>query len=260
MSVPPIPPPLDQVGGRPFSFYPPILGVEHNKWIMRRATWSEVLVMNVKSQAEFWVPRRFIGEVSRIDDPVMIVGLVKELEYKAGAVWPHERRVIEMPRAVNDAPRAAPESEPPQPAAVVGIRLESAAESRIGRLMALLIVVGIVACVAVVMLFRSGPDGDRVSYSGLLQTDLPFTAYDDYFSVVSRLGRPAEDRWKSDKGELQYRLLSYPDRKLFIVLMGVERKDVRYIGAMDGNWRMIHSVDMPGGSNSASILRKLSRF
>ena len=30
----------------------------------------------------------------------MIVGLLKELEFKAGKVWPYERRVIEMPRAL----------------------------------------------------------------------------------------------------------------------------------------------------------------
>ena len=98
MSVPPIPPPLDSVGNRRFSFYPPILNVQHNEWALRRATWSEVLVFNTRSEEEIWIPRRFFGEVSSVDDPVMIVGLVKVLEYSGGAVWPHERRVVEMPR------------------------------------------------------------------------------------------------------------------------------------------------------------------
>src|SRR5438132_7972800 len=105
MAVPPMPPPLEQMGQRPFSFYPPISNIVHNEWLYRRATWSEVLVHNTKTNEEIWVPRRFIGAVSRVDEPVMIVGLAKELEYKAGTLWPVERRVIEMPQAVNEGPR-----------------------------------------------------------------------------------------------------------------------------------------------------------
>ena len=30
----------------------------------RKATWSEVLVYNVKTNEEIWIPRRFLGEVS----------------------------------------------------------------------------------------------------------------------------------------------------------------------------------------------------
>ena len=33
-------PQLETLGDRPFSFYPPIIGIEHNEWIYRRATWS----------------------------------------------------------------------------------------------------------------------------------------------------------------------------------------------------------------------------
>src|SRR6266480_572766 len=101
MSIPPIPPPLEHLGARPFSFYPAILNIEHNEWLFRKATWSEVLVYNVKTSEEIWIPRRFMGEVSRIEDPVVIVGLVKELEYRGGGILPHQRRVIEMPRWVN---------------------------------------------------------------------------------------------------------------------------------------------------------------
>src|SRR5206468_5529562 len=114
MSIPPIPPPLEHLGARPFSFYPAILNIEHNEWLYRKATWSEVLVYNVKTNEEIWIPRRFLGELSRIEDPVVIVGLVKELEYRSGAVWPHQRRVIEMPVAVGDRPHVAssPRFEP----------------------------------------------------------------------------------------------------------------------------------------------------
>ena len=97
MASPPIPPQLDHLITRPFSFYPAIVGVEHNEWLYRKASWSEILVVNCKSGAEIWISRRYIGEVSRVDDPVLIVGLVRELEYKAGMVVPYQRRVIEMP-------------------------------------------------------------------------------------------------------------------------------------------------------------------
>jgi len=125
VSVPPIPTPLDDLGRRPFSFYPPIVGIEHNEWLYQRATWSEVQVINTKTNSELWLPRRFLGAVSSIEEPIMIVGLAKELEYKGGSLIPLERRVIEMPRAAIHSPRfPGSPAEPERPAPVVGIRLE----------------------------------------------------------------------------------------------------------------------------------------
>ena len=132
MSLPPISP-LEHLGNRPFSFYPPILNVEHNEWFFRRGTWSEILVVNSRDGQEIWIPRRFLGEISQIEDPVLIVGLVKELEYKAGAVWPHQRRVIQMPVAVGDRPRTPPQPLE-SPAPVIGIRTQSVTDSRMGKL------------------------------------------------------------------------------------------------------------------------------
>ena len=84
MNAPHIPTALDQLGSRPFSFYPAIVGVEHNQWRLRRVTWTEVHVVNTKSDLDMWVPRHLVGEVSLIEEPVRIVGLVKELEYVRG--------------------------------------------------------------------------------------------------------------------------------------------------------------------------------
>jgi len=260
MSGPSIPPLFEPLTHRPFSFYPPILNVQHNEWRFRRATWSEMLVVNTKSGEEFWISRRFIGEISRVDEPVMILGLTKELEYKNGQVLPHVRRVIEIPRAVNDT--IPQRTEPaPQAAPIVGIRLESGTESRIGKLIVFVVAIGIFGCLLIVSFFRGGHDGSRVSYTPVLQSELSLTAQDDYFAVIRRLGQPATDQWRSDKGEMQYRVLRYPDRGVAVILMGVERNKELYIGAVDiKTWRPVHAVSLPNGKDTYSMLRSLPRF
>jgi hypothetical protein len=260
MSGPSIPPLFEPLAHRPFSFYPPILHVEHNEWRFRRATWSEVLVVNTKSGEEMWIPRRFVGEVSRVDEPVMILGLTKELEYNAGQILPHVRRVIEIPRAVNESFPARAESIAPA-APVVGIRLESGAESRIGKLILAVIGIGVIACVLIISFFRGGRDGTRITYSPVLQSELALTAADDYFAVVRSLGTPSKDQWRSDKGEMQYRVLRYPDKGIAAILMGSERNKETYIGAVDLNtWRPVHAVSLPGGRDTYSMLRSIPRF
>lgn len=260
MSAPPIPPALEPLSHRPFSFYPPILNIEHNEWRFNRATWSELLVTNTKTAAEVWISRRFVGELSRVEEPVMILGLTKELEYTSGQVLPHTRRVIEMPRAVNDSYRPAEPEQAPAPASVVGIRLESGAESRIGKLIIAVLVVGLLGCVAIIGFFRTGRDGSQIVYSPVLQADLNLTAEDGFQDVVRKIGTPAEDRWRSDKGAMQYRILRYPDRDISVILMGDERGKARYIGAVDRDWKPVHTVQMPGGKSTYSMLRSLPRF
>jgi hypothetical protein len=158
MPGPPIPASFEDLGRRPFSFYPPIVNVEHNEWILRRADWTDFQVVNTKTKAELCVPRRFVGEGALVEEPVMIVGLVKELEYREGLVLPHVRRVIEMPRAVN-ATAPARMIGPPRIAPVVGIRIEAEPRSRAWRIWRLLVAVvaaGILICVAVAILLQSG--------------------------------------------------------------------------------------------------------
>src|SRR5436309_5863459 len=75
-----------------------------------------------------------MGEVSRIDDPVLIVGLNREVEYKGGMIVPFQRRVIEMPLAVGEPIPAPGLSERPAPAPIVGIRTESPTDTRIVKL------------------------------------------------------------------------------------------------------------------------------
>jgi hypothetical protein len=254
MSASPIPE-LQSLSGRAFSFYPPILGVEHNEWTLREATWSEFLVHNTKDNREIWVPRRFLGAVSRVDEPVMIVGLERELEFTAGILRPHERRVISMPKAPS-APDPVPEESIPKPAMVSGVRIgDAGGESRIG----LYILGGIVVVLFAVYGIVSYVRPDRVEYEAVLQEDLGFTAADDYHAVVRKLGPPAEDRWREGK-DLQYRALVYPDRHFTVILMGTDQAGARYIGAVNDNWRPVHTVKHAGRGNTRSLLEGLKRF
>ncbi len=256
MASPPIPPSLEHLATRPFSFYPPIINVEHNEWLFRKATWSEILVVNCKSGAEVWIPRRSIGEVSRVDDPVLIVGLNRELEYKAGSVWPYQRRVIEMPVAVGGAPpRPVVAGERSEPAPIVGIRLESN-DRRILKLIGVVVGVAIALYVGAVSLNRIGELRQRtVTYTAKDEAFLNLSGHDDYVAVVQKLGPPASDRWH-ETGDIQYRALSYPDRKYTVILMGADRGSAVYIGTLDDNWRPVHS----SGEGTSALLRNLKRF
>lgn len=247
-------PELEGLSGRAFSFYPPILNVEHNEWRLCEATWSEILVHNTKDQQEIWVPRRFLGAISRVDEPVMIVGLARELEMTAGILRPHERRVISMPKG---APTPLPVADDaiPTPAMVNGVRLGDAGESRMG----LYILGGIIVTIMVVYGVVSYSRADRVEYQAVLQEDLAFTADDDYHAIVRKLGKPADDRWRQGN-DLQYRALSYPDRRFTVILMGVERENARYIGAVNENWRPVHAVKHAGHGDTRSLLAGLRPF
>lgn len=258
MSIPPIPPPLEHLGVRSFSFYPAILNIEHNEWLFRKATWSEILVHNVKTNEELWIPRRFLGEISSVEDPVLIVGLIKELEYRTGAVLPYQRRVIQMPVAVGERPHT--QSTPrPEPAPVVGIRLEPGAESRIGKLILGTLMVGVLGTLGVVMVTREGTLRPRVTYANKDNAFLDLTVHDDYYSIVNKLGPPAQDRSTTKAGDIEFRSLWYPQRSYYVVLMG-EHNNLRYIGAKDKDWNLVHSVMLPGGSSTASMLRGLDKF
>ena len=252
MSAEPLAPQLEDLGDRAFSFYPPILNVDHNEWKLLRATWSEMLVHNTKSDAEIWVPRRLVGEISRIDEPVMIVGLKKELEFKAGQVVQHERRVLSMP----GTPQRIPRSEQGPVLAPKGHSSSTKSESRLAFVIIGVLVFGIAACYFIVSYFRGG----RIEYKALEQMELGFNAQSDYFDVVNKLGKPGADRWKADAGERQIRALDYPAQGLTIILMGVERNKERYIGAMNKDWRPVHSIKHAGGGDTRAFLDHLSRF
>jgi hypothetical protein len=255
MASPPIPPQLDHLITRPFSFYPPIIGIEHNEWLYRKASWSEILVVNGKSGEEIWISRRYIGEVSRVDDPVLIVGLSRELEYKGGMVVPFQRRVIEMPVAVGARPAAQGTSERQPPGMIVGIRMSSAQDKRIFKLIGAAVALAILLYIVAVSMSRQ-----RVVFTAKDQTYLGLTGRDDRTEVVVKLGEPASDHWQSENGAMQYEALDYPDRKLTVILMGGDRNSMQYVGTMDKDWKPVHAVQLRSGGTTDSLLRGLKRF
>ena len=260
MASPPIPPSLEHLAARSFSFYPAILNVEPNEWLFRKATWSEILVVNCRTQEEIWIPRRFVGEVSRVDDPVLIVGLNRELEFKGGSVWPHQKRVIQMPVTVGATARV-PEEAPErlEPAPVVGIRLEPS-DKRIFKLIGGAVGIAVLLYIFAVTLNRVGDFRQRdVVFTAKDQQFLDLSGRDDYLSIVQKLGQPSSDR-QHEVGTIRYRALGYPDRKYTVILMGDGATSERYIGALDENWSPIHSVELYSGGTTLSLLRSLKRF
>jgi hypothetical protein len=266
MSTPPAPPQAELVD-RPFSFYPPIHGVENNEWRLEKATWSEMLVRNTRADLEVAIPRSYFGAVSETDKPVMIVGLKQELEYRMGAVWPVKRTVLSMPAPPMKPPpgqKSAPDpNEPSGLGAMMGISSEGT-DTRITRLIGMTFL-GLVALVLVVWAVMKLTPATKPTFIARDQTYLELNRDDDYFSIVRKLGAPGDDRWKPNSGELQYRALYYPQRGYAVVLMGTKQEDVRYIGSMglgpDGKgWAPLHSVEFARGANTMSMLRGLPRF
>lgn len=248
-----------ELGTRPFAFYPPIRNVSHNEWSFVRETWAETLVVNRESGNEVWIPRRLLGEVSSVDEPFPIVGLNKELEYRAGSVWPYRPKLLEMPRAGSTPlPADATPEATPVPR---GRGMGSSAERRVARLIGISTLVAIAAIFIILAIYRGdGIFGNRIILQTADQDYLALRAGDDYFAVVQRLGEPEGDRWRSQSTEVAFRVLDYPSRSYSVVLFGADQASATYIGAMDANWRPIHSVPVGRGVDSSSMLRNLARF
>ncbi len=236
--------------------------MEHNEWVLQSGSVEEIQVRNTKTRHSVWIARRLVTGVSSIEEPVVIVGLVKDLEYKEGMVVPLVRRVIEMPRAVNDVPWRAPASPTPgRLAPVVGIRLAAEPDMRKGRSWLARIAAGVLTCVIGLIVYREGPLGPRARFfSAPPRVALPFTPDDDRDSLVGRLGRPSMEvvRRTSQPG-LEFYLLRYPERGFTLVLLGGSREGARYAGALGRGGRVIHSVPLADGKDSAPTLASLRR-
>lgn len=155
MASPPIVPLHFQLAARTFSFYPAVAGIAHNEWRLRKATWQDWLVVNSRTSEEISVPRRFLGEISSTDHPVLIVGLLRELQCKNGVALPFERRVIEMPLAAGAENDPRPQPRIGGPAPVIGIRLEPRRRNRVFQLVGGALALAIFLYVATANLIRT---------------------------------------------------------------------------------------------------------
>jgi hypothetical protein len=258
MSIVPLPTPLQHLGGRRFAFYPPIRNVGPNEWLYRRATWSECVVANAQSGEEIWIPRIFLGDVSRIDEPVMIVALNRELEWRHGAIVPRERKVIQFPvevaLAVNDS-GAPPRMR--QMAPVINIRLEPRPEFRTRKWMGVAAVLGVVALTIVTDVARQSQSHQRWDVYRGYRSFLQLGPEDDYSSTVRKLGMPAGSQTAEVDGRV-VRSLNYPDRRYSIVLLGPTSSSARYIGTVNTQGRILDSVRSGDGSTYEPFLHSLS--
>jgi hypothetical protein len=225
MAISPLPASLQQLGGGRFAFYPPIRNVEHNEWIYRRATWSEVVVVNTGTGSEFIIPRTHIGNVSLGENPDVIVGLRSELEYREGIVRVWHRPVIELPVAVNQG--AAPIAHHKYPAEVVSIRLEEPRETRLSLKLAVGVMLGAIGCLI----------GANVVHSHVSP------------------GLPSTHSVQASDGRI-YRLIRYPGRNSIVVLDAQSH----YLGTMDLHRRVVDAVTLPDGKSAGPLLLSLPAF
>lgn len=263
MQGPHLPPPFDDIGQRPFSFYPSIANAEPNDWFIRSANWSDVQVVNSRTKQNIWIPRQYIGSISETDDPVLIVGLTKELEFREGVVWPRVKRVIEMPLAVNDAfPRLwlrDRQQKRGAPAPVVGIRLEVEGLSKKGRVAAYLGVSAALVSLLAVVLCRDWVFSNHFAHPPVAEEATKLTGSDDYASVVQHMGYPASDTWRSN-GSVHIRALTYPRRAVTVILVGPDRNHVHFAGIIDLHHTARHPARSAPEPGNAAALANVPRF
>jgi hypothetical protein len=105
------------------------------------------------------------------------------------------------------------------------------------------------------VIFRDATAGARARFlRPVSRLSLPFTANDDYESVVDRIGYPESTRSRSTSDGRAVYLLRYPDRAFTLVLLGADRIHAAYIGAFGRGGRVVHSVVLPDGHDSTAIL------
>jgi hypothetical protein len=262
MSIAPLPTPLHDLGGRRFSFYPPIRNLGPNEWLFRRATWSECVVMNAQSGEEVWIPRMFLGEVSLIDEPMagepaMLVRLNRELEWKAGAILPRQRRVIEFPAGAHLNP--APDTRPPageaaRLAPVVCIRLEPKPEVRAWKWIGVAVVLGAVACTIVSNIAGQSQLRQHADLFRGYRPWLQLSPDDDFSSTVRKLGVPSSVS-STTEGNRLFRTLTFSGKRYSAVLMGSRQESVRYIGTIDARGNVLDAVRFRDGSSAEPVLR-----
>ncbi len=255
--------PLEQLAGRRFAFYPAIRNIEHNEWTLEQETWSEALAKNVHSEQEIWIPRSHLGEISSADSPVLIVGLKRELEYKAGAVLPYRQAVVSMPAAPGAPTSSRPAAPEPAPPKREATEAEKKTFSFVAKAVLVALVVGLLGFMLafsrgenpIMALFRADSSTADQRYLSLVRAD-------GYRETVEKMGPPETEAWVSrDEAELQIEVLGYPSRRYVVVLMGGTRDQARYIGTLhESSHKILDAAKLQGGGDTSSMLKNLPKF
>lgn len=254
--------PYEALSGRRFAFYPAIRGIEHNEWTLEGETWSEILAKNVETGQEIWIPRNHLGEVSSSDSPVLIVGLKRELIYKAGSIVIFRSPLVEMPGKPAPRPPAANATEPEPPP----VR-DSSTEARTFSLIAKALAIGLFAAFLITLFLAGGLRNPLASWfqadvSTADQRYLSLTSQDDYHNVVAKMGKPEREEWiTKDDADLQFQALFYPSRRYMLILMGGERGNQRYIGALhDPERKILDAARLSAGGDASAMMKNLPEF
>jgi hypothetical protein len=247
MSIAPLPATLEYLSGRRFSFYPPIRNIGRNEWLYRRATWSECIVANLENGDEFSIPRMFVGEASVVDEPAegepsTVVELHRELEWRSGAILPCQKRVIELPVAVESEEDEEARPRNGRLAPVISIRLEPKAEPGPGKWLGVALVLGVVACTIVADI--AVQSHRRSDVGTVSRAWLELTPDDDYRAVLTKLGPPARERSFERNGE-SFRVLTYPSLRFSVVMRGRNVPEARYAETVDRGGRILGGNPAP---------------
>jgi len=141
---------------------------------------------------------------------------------------------------------------------VVAIRAESNSDSRFWRVLRGSVATGILACVAVMFVVRDAHLGTRFGWTSATPRLPNFNQWDDYSSVVKKLGSPTSDRWvQSGFGSGGYRRLWYSRKGVTLILAGSSPDNARYAGTLNRDGEIIQSVDssLIHELDSAPVLR-----
>jgi len=193
-----------------------------------------------------------------IDDPVLIVGLTRELEYQGGMLRPFKQRLIKMPSGPPARSESPGGKDGAADSSVMRVRSESS-DKRAFKLIGMAVGCALLIWVVGAAALRVGFISQRVVITTKDQTFQTLTGRDDRFAVVTKIGQPGFDRFK-EVGTIQFEALSYPDRKYTIILAGRDTRTLAYIGTVDDNWRPVHFVNLHTGGSTESLLQTIARF
>ena len=93
-------------------------------------------------------------------------------------------------------------------------------------------------------------------FRGTDQTYMNLNGRDDFLGVTQKMGAPPATDHQQETGTILFRALGYPDRRYTVILMGGDKSSLAYIGTLDENWHLLHSVN----AQDDALLRGLKRF